>query len=106
MNKLFKNPIKKIMVRMTNWVGDAVMTTPALSQVRAAFPDAEIVVVANPLVAELFQYHPDCDRVLVFDKKREHQGLGGFIKFCTQLRREHFDLAEEVILPGGGQRGV
>ncbi|WP_435051169.1 lipopolysaccharide heptosyltransferase II [Geoalkalibacter subterraneus] len=93
LKKIDPASINKIMVRMTNWVGDAVMTTPALSQVRATFPDAEIVVVANPLVAELFQYHPDCDRVLVFDKKSEHQGLGGFIKFCAQLRRERFDLA-------------
>lgn len=81
------------MVRTTNWIGDAVMTTPAMGAIRHAFPGAEITVVANPLVAELFRFHPFCDRVLVFDKKNTHQGAKGFWRFCTELRRERFDLA-------------
>jgi len=81
------------MVRATNWIGDAVMTTPAMGALRANFPAAEIVVVANPLVAELFRYHPYCDRVLVYDKKGIHHGLKGLLRFCGELRRERFDLA-------------
>jgi heptosyltransferase-2 len=85
--------IKKIMVRSTNWVGDAVMTTPAMGALRAAFPDAEIVVVANPLVAELFTHHPYCNRVLVYDTKGPHKGFRGLWRFSRVLRRERFDLA-------------
>lgn len=81
------------MVRATNWIGDAVMTTPAMGALRVSFPAAEIVVVANPLVAELFRYHPYCDRVLVYDKKGTHRGLKGLWRFCSELRRERFDLA-------------
>ncbi|APG28965.1 lipopolysaccharide heptosyltransferase II [Syntrophotalea acetylenivorans] len=81
------------MVRSTNWVGDAVMTTPAMGNIRAAFPDAEIVVVANPLVSELFSFHPYCDRVIVFDKKGPHKGFAGLWKFSCELRQENFDLA-------------
>ncbi len=85
--------IRRIMVRSTNWVGDAVMTTPAMGDLRSAFPDAEIVVVANPLVAQLFTHHPYCDRVIVYDKKGSHQGVAGLWRFARQLRRERFDLA-------------
>lgn len=81
------------MVRSTNWVGDAVMTTPAMADLRKAFPDAEIVVIANPLVAQLFTYHPYCDRVIVYDKKGSHKGLAGLWRFAGQLRKEGFDLA-------------
>ncbi len=81
------------MVRSTNWVGDAVMTTPAMGALRSAFPEAEIVVVANPLVSELFSYHPYCDRVMVFDKKGPHKGLAGLWRFSRELRQERFDLA-------------
>lgn len=69
------------------------MTTPAMGAIRSAFPEAEIVVVANPLVADLFRHHPYCDRVLVFDKKKTHRGLGGLLRFAAELRRERFDLA-------------
>lgn len=81
------------MVRSTNWVGDAVMTTPAMADLRDAFPDAEIVVVANPPVAQLFSFHPSCDRVLVYDKKGAHKGIAGLWRFSQLLRREKFDLA-------------
>jgi heptosyltransferase-2 len=69
------------------------MTTPAMGVVRRYFPDAEIVVAANPLVAQLFSHHPDCDRVLVYDRQGAHQGPGGFLRFVGELRRERFDLA-------------
>ena len=97
MAKTLKNfdnkPPRRIMVRAVNWIGDAVMTTPALGRIRAGFPAAEIVVVANPLVAQLFTFHPCCDRVIVFDKKGKDSGIFGFLRFCAALRRERFDLA-------------
>lgn len=81
------------MVRSTNWVGDAVMTTPAMGALRATYPEAEIVVVANPLVSELFTFHPYCDRVILYNKKGAHQGFNGLWRFARELRREKFDLA-------------
>jgi heptosyltransferase II len=85
--------IRRIFIRSTNWIGDAVMTTPAMGRVRAAFPGAEITVAANPTVAQLLRHHPGCDRILVYDKKGVHHGLGGLLRFCAEVRRERFDLA-------------
>jgi len=87
------NEVSRIMIRTTNWIGDAVMTTPALRAVRESFPDADITIVANPLVAQLFESHPDCDGVIVYDRKGKDRGLLGFLRFCARLRREHFDLS-------------
>ena len=84
---------KKIFVRATNWIGDGVMMTPALGTIRQQFPEAEIVVAANRLVAELFIDHPWCDRVLIFDDKGVHAGLSGLFRFIGEVRREKFDLA-------------
>lgn len=85
--------MRKVVIRSTNWIGDAVMTTPAMAAVRAAFPHAEVVVVANPLVSELFAHHPYCDRVIVYDKRGSHRSIGGLIRFSARLRKESFDLA-------------
>lgn len=85
--------VRRIMLRSTNWVGDAVMTTPAMADLRNAFPDAEIVVIANPLVAQMFTHHPCCDRVIVYDKRGPHKGVAGLWQFARQLHRERFDLA-------------
>jgi heptosyltransferase-2 len=86
-------PASRIMVRMPNWIGDAVMATPALQAIRTTFPDAQVTIVANPLVAELFTHHPDCDRVIQFDKRARHRGPAGLLRFCADLRREKFALA-------------
>ena len=91
-----QNP-HKILIRAVNWIGDAVMTTPALQAVRETFPAAEITLLANPLVGQLLQGHPAVDRVLLFDRKGQHQGLAGRLRLARQLRSERFDLA--LILP-------
>lgn len=83
----------KILVRGTNWIGDAVMTTPALSTLRAGCPDAEIVLLVNPLVAPLFQHHPAVDRILVYERKDRHRGIRGFLRMVRELRKERFDAA-------------
>lgn len=88
----FQN-IRKLLIRSTNWLGDAVLTTPAMGQLRKAFPRAEIVVAANPVVAELLSPHPDCDRVMIWDKGRQHKGISGLVQFSQGLRKEKFDLA-------------
>jgi heptosyltransferase II len=84
--------VRKILVRSVNWLGDAVMITPALAALRAHFPEAEITVLANPLVSQLFSPHDSVDRVITFDRKK-HRGIGGRLKLAAKLRREHFDLA-------------
>lgn len=84
---------RKILVRSPNWIGDAVMSTPALGAIRAAFPSSEIVLAANPVVSELMSPHPFCDRVIVYDKRGPHRGVAGLWKFCRLLAGERFDLA-------------
>ena len=44
----------RILVRATNWVGDAVMNLPALEVVIAGHPDAEVHVLARPCIAPVF----------------------------------------------------
>lgn len=81
------------MVRTANWVGDAVMTLPAMMAIRETYPQAQIVVVANPLVAQLLENHPACDEIIVFNKRTEHAGILGMLKFASALRRQKFDCA-------------
>ncbi|ABB32570.1 lipopolysaccharide heptosyltransferase II [Geobacter metallireducens RCH3] len=90
---LDKSAIRTILVRAVNWLGDAVMTTPALRAIRESFPEARITVLANPLVAELFANHETVDAVHVYDRKGRHAGIRGRIRLARELRAERFDLA-------------
>ena len=87
----FNDPPASLLVRATNWLGDAVMTTPALAAVREGFPDARIVLLARPLVAELFRHHPDVDEVMVYERPGRHEGILGRIRLAGEVRRRRFD---------------
>lgn len=60
---------QNIVIRATNWVGDAVMNTPAVLAVRKAFPDSRITVLAKKWVAEVFEGNPNVDSVITLTKE-------------------------------------
>lgn len=84
---------KKILVRSTNWIGDAVMTTPAVRTIRQNFPGAEITLLAYPWVADIFRASPHVDRIVLYDKKGKHRGIPGLVRLSRELGREGYDLA-------------
>lgn len=83
----------KILVRSTNWVGDSILTIPALEGLRARHPDSEIVLLARPWVADLFATQPFLNRVITFDHTDRHRGFFGLERLASELRRERFDTA-------------
>jgi heptosyltransferase-2 len=88
-----QHAMNRILVRGTNWIGDAVMSEPALSAIRQAFPKAEITLLVKPAVAELFQQHPAIDHICVYEHRGRHAGLSGKWALGAELRRGRFDLA-------------
>ena len=46
--------LTKVLVRATNWLGDAVMSLPAIRAIREALPEAHIAVVARPGLVDLY----------------------------------------------------
>lgn len=85
--------VQRILVRSTNWVGDAVMSIPALEALRAQYPRAEIVLLSKPWVSELFWHHPAVNRQIIYKPTSEHQGPGGFMKLVGEIKAEKFDAA-------------
>jgi heptosyltransferase-2 len=88
---------RNILVRATNWVGDAVMSIPALRALRAQFPDAHISILARPWVAGLYRREPFCDNVIPYEAAPRWHGLAAKWQVVADLRRRKFDCA--VLLP-------
>jgi heptosyltransferase-2 len=57
---------ERILVRGVNWLGDAVMSTPALQRLREARPAAHLTLLSHAKLADLFTGHPAVDSVLTF----------------------------------------
>jgi heptosyltransferase-2 len=79
--------MSRVMVRATNWLGDAVMSLPAIRAIRDIFPRAHLAVVAKPWVADLYAREKSIDRVIPYTAKT----FGEKRAFAARLRRERFD---------------
>lgn len=83
----------KILIRATNWVGDAIMALPALRSVRKRFPEAEIAIVARPYVADIYRDQEICNQLIAYDPKGLHAGFSGRERLAVELRAQKFDAA-------------
>lgn len=80
--------VKSIVIKGINWVGDTILTTPAIGALRRGFPEAGITVVARPWVAALLEANPDITDVWEVDERNRLK----FLALAARMRRRHFDL--------------
>jgi heptosyltransferase-2 len=85
----------KILVRGTNWIGDAVMSVPALKELRRIFPDAEITLHTRTWADGIFANAPFIDELVTFDKGK--WAAKDVYENSQFLKGDGYDLA--IILP-------
>ena len=83
----------KILIRATNWVGDAIMALPALRAVRGRFPEAEIAILALPYIADIYRDQQVCNSLITYDRKGAHETFSGRERLAGELRAQKFDIA-------------
>ena len=82
------------MLRVPNWLGDAVMAVPALGELRRIFGAARITLVARPSVAGLFEGEGLADDLIVVSNGRGPvEKTRRFFDEARRLRQAQFDLA-------------
>ncbi|MEO8601748.1 MAG: lipopolysaccharide heptosyltransferase II [bacterium] len=87
----------RVLVKEVNWLGDLVMTLPALRAVRRALPHTRLTVLVKQELASFFDGARWLDEVIPY---RVRGGLGGMLdrrRIVASLRRQRFELA--VIFP-------
>ncbi|MFH2012914.1 MAG: lipopolysaccharide heptosyltransferase II [Pseudomonadota bacterium] len=87
------NKIDKILIRATNWIGDVILTFPALTTIRKNFPRTDITILCRPWVAPLLENNPDVDEVIIYDHNGIHNGIFGKLRLAKALRKKRYDLA-------------
>ena len=60
---------KRILIRSVNWLGDAIMTLPALTALKETFPTAKLLLLTPQKLAGLWEKQPLFDKIISFDKK-------------------------------------
>jgi lipopolysaccharide heptosyltransferase II len=85
----------RILVRGTNWIGDAVMSIPALRELRRIFPDARIALHTRSWARGIFQNANFIDEILTFEPEKSK--IKTVLEQSRSLKKDKFDLA--VLFP-------
>ncbi|NWF52022.1 MAG: lipopolysaccharide heptosyltransferase II [Nitrospirae bacterium] len=89
---MFDKRCKNLLIRGVNWIGDAVMTLPALRAIRKHLPEAKISLLVKPWVSAIFENNPNIDEIILYDE-RKHKGLLGRIRLSRILSKKGFSCA-------------
>jgi heptosyltransferase-2 len=85
--------VNSILIRGTNWIGDVIMTLPAIAAVRETFPHAKVTVLAKPWVADVYGICKDVDEIFIFQSPGVHHGIVGKYRLARELQKKEFDAA-------------
>jgi lipopolysaccharide heptosyltransferase II len=88
---LLKLPVRKILVIKLRAIGDVLLSTIVLDNLREAFPDAEIDFLTEPASEDVVIHHPSLNNVLVYNRKRDT-----ILGFFLRLRARKYDLVFDL----------
>lgn len=79
---------ENILIRSVNWVGDAVMTIPAIRLLKRKFRDSRISLLVRPSVRPIFEGNPFIDEFISYEDG--HRGIKGRLVLASLLREKRF----------------
>jgi heptosyltransferase-2 len=89
--KLPREGINNILIRGTNWIGDAILTLPAMASIRATYPHAHIAVLVKSWVADIYKLFSDVNEIIIYENK--YDTPAGVFRLASQLKKRNFDAA-------------
>ncbi|MDD2906442.1 MAG: lipopolysaccharide heptosyltransferase II [Sulfurimonas sp.] len=81
----------KLLIILPNWLGDAIMATPAIELLTQEYPNARLTFVGSYASIEALKHHPRCERAIVDETKKAPSRLIATYKLAHALGS--FDLA-------------
>src|SRR5438034_11750872 len=84
-----------MLIRSSNWLGDAVMSVPAVRAIKNGRPDAQVTIAAPAKIAALWKLVPEVDAIIPISDR----SVRGSVQSIRQ--RGHFDAA--ILFPKIGR---
>lgn len=85
------NEAKTILVTFLMQLGDLVLTTPFLTALRKAAPEAKIVYLIDEKWLDIVKNNPDIDEVLTIERKGKDNSLLALWRYSDNLKTRQFD---------------
>ena len=85
MSMRVKESNMKILIILPNWLGDAIMATPAIELLASYYPNAKFTFVGSYVTIEALKYHPLCERAIIDETKKAPSRLVATYKLAKEL---------------------
>ncbi|MDD5543406.1 MAG: lipopolysaccharide heptosyltransferase II [Acidobacteriia bacterium] len=82
----------KVLIRGVSWIGDSVLSVPALRELRRLFPKAHLTLMVKPWVSDLFVHNDFLDELLI-ERTTDLGQLQSLTRQAGELQKRHFDTA-------------
>jgi lipopolysaccharide heptosyltransferase II len=89
----YRDDFKRILIVRTDRIGDVLLSTPVIENLRQVYPHAYIAVLVSPYTKEIVEANPYLDEVIIYDKDAKHKSWRRTVKFARNLAKKKFDLA-------------
>ena len=81
----------KILIIIPNWLGDAIMATPAIESLSSTYPDAHITLIGSYVALEALKHHPQVSHTILDETKKSTNRLLATYKLAQSIGS--FDMA-------------
>lgn len=77
--------IKKIFIEIPTWLGDAIMTSPAIENIIKTYPEAKITLLGSFVSTQAFKNFKNIEKVIVDDSKKSGNRYLNLIKIAKSV---------------------
>ena len=89
---VMRKPLRILIVR-TDRMGDVILSTPIIKNLRLAYPDSHIAFMCRPYTRDILAGNPYLNEVIVYDKYGRHKSFLASLKFALSLKNKKFNWA-------------
>ena len=79
----------RILIILPNWLGDAIMATPAIELLSKYHPNARFTFVGSYVSIEALKHHPKCERAIIDETKKASNRFIATYKLAKELGEFH-----------------
>ncbi len=80
----------RVLIILPNWLGDAVMATPAIELLTNAYPHAKFTFIGSYVSIEALKYHPQCEKAIVDETKKAKNRVIATYKLAKEIGEYNF----------------
>jgi len=81
----------KILIVQTSYLGDTILSTPVITELKNRYPEAQLWMMTTPLSSQLVERDPLLAGVIQFDKRGQDSGWAGLTRMKNKIQAKHFD---------------